>query len=182
MDGWKMSFLLGFGLFSGAFAVSFREGIFTCMWLIFFNGKCRRYMDPMGYNSWWICSRDVVTFHGLRITGYPPKKSKMDTTNVSLDRCFSFKYGTLRVWNIEFECCSELKLCTNVCSYNPSWQSCVRKIVPKWNPLGILLVTLLGWWLSVILSIMHRDLQWSGIKRSQKIMYTVYLWISLLGN
>ena len=27
MDGWNTSFLLGFGLFSGAFAVSFREGI-----------------------------------------------------------------------------------------------------------------------------------------------------------
>ena len=27
MDGWNASFLLGFGLFSGAFAVSFREGI-----------------------------------------------------------------------------------------------------------------------------------------------------------
>ena len=27
MDGWNTTFLLGFGLFSGAFAVSFREGI-----------------------------------------------------------------------------------------------------------------------------------------------------------
>ena len=26
MDGWKINFLLGAGLFSGAFAVSFREG------------------------------------------------------------------------------------------------------------------------------------------------------------
>ena len=26
MDGWNTTFLLGFGLFSGAFAVSFREG------------------------------------------------------------------------------------------------------------------------------------------------------------
>ena len=26
MDGWNVSFLLGCGLFSGAFAVSFREG------------------------------------------------------------------------------------------------------------------------------------------------------------
>ena len=27
MDGWNTTFLLGFGLFSGAFAVSFREGM-----------------------------------------------------------------------------------------------------------------------------------------------------------
>ena len=29
IDGWKSIFLLGFGLFSGAFAVSFREGILS---------------------------------------------------------------------------------------------------------------------------------------------------------
>ena len=33
MDGWKMYFLLGFGRFSGAFAVSFREGNYN-PWLL----------------------------------------------------------------------------------------------------------------------------------------------------
>ena len=28
IDGWNMNFLLGFGLFSGAMFVSFREGIY----------------------------------------------------------------------------------------------------------------------------------------------------------
>ena len=31
MDGWNTTFLLGFGLFSGAFAVSFREGKWSDM-------------------------------------------------------------------------------------------------------------------------------------------------------
>ena len=38
MDGWKMNFLLGFGLFSGALAVSFREGTWRIIpvskWLV----------------------------------------------------------------------------------------------------------------------------------------------------
>ena len=34
IDGWKMSLLLGFGLFSGAFAVSFRECTVLDFWVL----------------------------------------------------------------------------------------------------------------------------------------------------
>ena len=58
MDGWNTIFLPGFGLFSGAFAVSFREGILSSSSI---QGEPRK--KPSYFPLYWMVNRDP--YNGL---------------------------------------------------------------------------------------------------------------------
>ena len=95
------------------------------------------------------------------------KKGRIPNMLVWMYRCFSFKYGTLRVWSVKLECCSQ-KFCTNVGSYTPSLQSFMRQWLQNETP-GSSAGDLVGM-VTFCNPFNHAsDLQWLAIKRYQQI-------------
>ena len=79
MDGWNTTFLLGLGLFSGAFAVSFREGKF-----LFFD-SCHDFKGSM-----------IVVD---QIPGHSPQ-AQMAGGAVSVQKPYACHEGGLCLWGV----------------------------------------------------------------------------------
>ena len=145
--------------------------IHRLVYLRTFIGKCERNTDPMGYKSWWICPR-------MENDQYSSKKTD---TKHGLD-IYVFFLSIMALWGHEVLNLSAVAkssaqmFVVTLPPYNHFWN-----IGYKIKPLAVLLVSLLGWWLSAILSLSttHLDLQWWGIKKYQQITSDIF---ELLGN